>query len=248
MFKLRVTALASLVLLVSPLLASADQVVSSQPATSPVTDISFDSAGFTTFQMFTMTQGATVTSISFDGAWVQDAGNPNPIMPSATEFFVLLGSVPNGLVCTNPPACTLSALSSPNTTLADVEGTPAQFNETYLRSQSNFTSSLGIGPVDMAIYSYQIDFATPFDMTPGVYALSTFAQLEAGDSDTYWFSTNGTNGSMQSLEFDSGRVLSYDQNFTLYGTPNATTPEPSSLALMIFGLATVFCFARKTRP
>ena len=76
MFKLRVTALATLVLLASPLLANADQVVSSQPATSPVTDISFDSAGFTTFQIFTVTQGATVTSISFEGAWVQDAGNP----------------------------------------------------------------------------------------------------------------------------------------------------------------------------
>src|SRR5271170_2787072 len=186
MFKLRISAFATLVLLASPLLASADQVVYSQPATSPVTDISFDSAGFTTFQMFTVTQDATVTSISFEGAWVEDHGNPNPIVPSATAFFVLLGSVPNGLVCTNPPTCTTSTLSSPNTTLADVEGTPAQFNETYLGSQSNFTSSLGIGPVDMNIYSYQIDFATPFDMAPGVYALSTFAELEAGDSDTYW--------------------------------------------------------------
>jgi hypothetical protein len=247
MFKLRIAALASLVLLALPLVSRADQVVYSQPATTPVTDISFDSAGFTTFQMFTMTQGATVTSISFDGAWVQSSGQPNPPMPSATDFFVILGSVPNGLVCTNPPTCTLSALSSPNSVLANVEGTPAQFNETYLGSQSNFTSSLGIGPVDMGIYSYQIDFATPFDMTPGIYALSTFAELESGDSDTYWFSTNGTNGSMQSLEFDSGRVISYDQNFTLYGTPNATTPEPSSLALIVFGLACVFFFAWKMR-
>ena len=249
MFKLRITALASLVLLALPLLASADQVVYSQPATTPVTDIFLDQTGAFEFQMFTMTQGATVTSISFDGAWAEPPGDPTPLVPSATNFFLILGSVPDGLVCVNPPACTQSALSSPNTSLADIEGTPAQFNETYIGSQSNFTSISGFGPLDMNIYSYQIDFPTPLDMAPGIYTLATFAQIPLSDTDINWFTTNGTNGSMQSLDFyGEGRVLSYDQSFTLFGTPNATTPEPSSLALMVFGLASVFCFAWKMRP
>jgi hypothetical protein len=222
-------------LILHPHTAVADSIIYSQPAVSPVNQMSGIAVGsgvMPAIETFTLTEAAMVSAIQWQGSYFVEGLNPTLFpTPDAIAFSVVLDS------CFTASCNSGLILYASNIPIADTD-------ETLVSDQPN-TLLNGVVDVGLANYSEQVTFATPILMGPGIYELYTTALLPL-DSPEIWRWDAGTNGDGKSGLANETTVVPFDLALSVIGTESSTAPpvpEPPSLIFM--GLGT-FAFAARS--
>ena len=269
-------ALLAVASLAASAVARADDLIYSQPAVNPVVDDRFSTGGLSSvagYNLFTLSQDATITTITFEGAWLNGSPMDNGVypvpVPSASQFDITIGNI-RSVACSDV-ACTGANLFGG--ILFNAGATPSQANETYLTSQTvTQADKLNLViPAQLAIYTYSYTLPTPLDLTAGTYVFDTAAEGVDLSTENYWLNVGGSGGSQESFVLSSVpgpefTLDKYDQAFSLYGTLDGTStggnggsgsggstamPEPSSISLLALCLlplcAVTFFTSRKNR-
>jgi hypothetical protein len=209
-----------------PAVTQADQTIYSQPVQSPLVNaggFQESSGGFINDETFTLSQGASVTSIQWWGSYENGTGTGFPAA-SATEFDVLLG------VC--GPDC-LTTLSGTLVSGFPMSLSPSMANETFLGTSSSILLDGSI-PTASSNYSYQVNLASPVQLSSGEYLISIIPILAPTALDAGWSWDAGTGGDGISQIFGATNPTNFDLAFALNGTPTPM-PEPSTLWLVLMG-------------
>jgi hypothetical protein len=221
--------------------AKADDIIYSQPAQTPVSNLGgiyFHSASESVADIFTLSQGATLSSIQWQGSYDGSIFKSDFPAADASSFVLLLAT------CTDP-SCS-GDFFVPGYPL---EVTPSMANETFI---GNSTANVdGAFAVHASNYTYDVNLASPQHLASGTYEFSIFPELPIPTGDENgWSWDAGTGGDGVSRILNSALPPNdFDLAFTFLGTNDSTTPtpEPSSSLLIGIGLIGMFTLAGGAR-
>jgi hypothetical protein len=178
---------------------------------------------FALFSSFQLSQNSVVNSISWQGLYVSSDLNANPPAPDSTSFSLSFYSSSGG---------------TPGTFLGgETIGVGAGgVSESFVANDPNFF--LGFTTqTTAAIYDYSVNLTTPFALSGGTtYFLSIVANTTNTVGLPYWaWMSGGANGPTYAT-YATGPLDSLSRTFALSGS---AVPEPSSLLMLLAGVAAV---------
>lgn len=178
---------------------------------------------FRTFDNFTLIESGLVTEVTWQGSYSDfvDLTN-NPATPNTVSFELAFWSDASG----EPGALLLS--------------------QTFPIAAVDVTF-VGLSPTNRNVFNYGLDLTVPFLAQAGTsYWLSIFSNSSSFTPLWGWRTGSGGDGMsfQENLATGSEGPVDLDRAFSLSGQPGVV-PEPSSILLLISGLAGAALWARR---